>query len=317
MVTVKEKIRLIEACFGNAKMTADSKNAVVFCPVCRDNGKEKKKLAIAIDTGVYHCWVCEVKGRNAGRLALKCAKQKKAASELYMYYKKDKDEQLPTEQRSNATLPEDFRLVATSRDSSATSARAYLTSRGFTEKDIWRFRAGVSDKFQLRNRVIFPSFDIEQKINYYIARTFDAKNKLRYRNPNVTRKNVIFNEFDLDFSKTLVLTEGVFDLLHTPENSTCMLGSWLNPTYRLFKQIVSNKTPVILCLDPDAIDKTQKIAKSLFEYCIDVKISTHTKNDFGNMKKDEVNYYIQTAKRYDNVNRVTYLINEIRSGSIF
>ena len=43
MITVKEKIRLIEACFGSAKLTADNKNAVVFCPSCKAHGKDKRK----------------------------------------------------------------------------------------------------------------------------------------------------------------------------------------------------------------------------------------------------------------------------------
>ena len=68
MITVKEKIRLIESCFGQAKITADSKNAVVFCPVCKNNNKDKFKLAIGIEKGMYHCWVCEAKGKNIGQV---------------------------------------------------------------------------------------------------------------------------------------------------------------------------------------------------------------------------------------------------------
>ena len=30
MITVKEKIRLIEACFGKSKLSGDNKNVVVF-----------------------------------------------------------------------------------------------------------------------------------------------------------------------------------------------------------------------------------------------------------------------------------------------
>jgi len=43
MITVKEKIRVIEACFGKARITNDNKNIVVFCPVCRSQGKEKSR----------------------------------------------------------------------------------------------------------------------------------------------------------------------------------------------------------------------------------------------------------------------------------
>jgi DNA primase len=318
MITVKEKIRLIEACFGMVKIANDNKNVVVFCPICKEKGRDKRKLAIEIKNGVYHCWVCESKGKNIGRLALKHSMQKKAAIDLYTYYKKDKDDEcIQTEQRKNIILPSDFRLIATNRDITARSGRDYLKNRGFKEKDIWRFRAGVSNTYLFKNRVIFPSFDNEQNLNFFTARTFDKNIKKRYYNASGKRKNIIFNEFDIDFKKELVLVEGVFDLLNAPENSTCILGSWIDKSYKLFQMLVKNKTPVILCFDEDAINKTQKIAKSLHEYCVDVKISNHKSKDFGDMEKDEVNYWINTAKPYNNVNRISYLIKEISSGSMF
>ena len=69
MITVKEKIRLIEACFGKSKLSNDNKNIVVFCPVCKSQGKDKFKLAIGVDKGMYHCWVCGIKGRNIIKIA--------------------------------------------------------------------------------------------------------------------------------------------------------------------------------------------------------------------------------------------------------
>ena len=80
MITVKEKIRLIESCFGKSKLSNDNKNIVVFCPVCKSQGKDKFKLAIGVEKGMYHCWVCETKGKNVGQLALKYSIQKKAAT---------------------------------------------------------------------------------------------------------------------------------------------------------------------------------------------------------------------------------------------
>tara|TARA_A100001011_G_scaffold376412_1_gene438970 strand:- start:6741 stop:7700 length:960 start_codon:yes stop_codon:yes gene_type:complete len=319
MITVKEKIRLIEACFGKSKISNDNKNIVVFCPLCKAQGKDKFKLAIGIEKGMYHCWVCEAKGKNIGSLALKHSMQKKSAKDLYTYYKKDKgDERLRIDEEEVITLPEDFRLVTADRGHGAKVARAYLEARGFTQKDIWRFKIGISDEYGYKNRVIFPSFDHDQNLNFFTARSVDPNNKRRYKNCKTSRKEVIFNEFELDFSQPMIIVEGVFDLVNCPENSTCLLGSWLDQSYKLFTKIVRNKTPVTLCLDADALLKTQKISKLLHEYCIDVKISQNKSNkDFSDMTKSEVKYWIDSAKCYDNVNRMTYLINEIKSGSMF
>jgi DNA primase len=318
MITVKEKIRLVESCFGKSKLSNDNKNIVVFCPVCKSQGKDKFKMAIGIEKGMYHCWVCESKGKNIGRLALKYSIQKKAAVELYSYFKTDKeDEQLQIEKEKSVVLPEDFRLIATARGHTAKIARAYLENRGFKEEDIARFRVGISNKYGYKNRIIFPSFDENQKLNYYTARTYDKNNKRRYQNCSVSRKDVIFREFDIDFSQEMILVEGVFDLLHTPWNSTCILGSWINHKYKIFQKIIKHKTPVTLCFDYDALNKTQKIAKSLYELCVPVKISYHGNKDFGEMSKKEVDYWIKSAKPFNNVSRISYLIKEISSGSMF
>jgi DNA primase len=318
MITVKEKIRLIESCFGKSKISNDNKNVIVFCPVCKANNKDKFKLAIGIDKGMYHCWVCESKGKNIGRLALKYSIQKKAATELYSYFKTDKeDEQLRIEKEKVVTLPEDFRLIATSGGHEAKLARAYLKNRGFTKADIRVFRAGISNKYGYKNRIIFPSFDKNQKLNYYTARSHNVDVRRRYQNAKVSRKDVIFREVDIDFSQELILVEGVFDLLHTPWNSTCILGSWIDHKYKIFQEIVKHKTPVVLCFDQDALSKTQKIAKALYELCVPVKISYHGNKDFGDMSKEEVNYWIKEAKPFNNVSRISYLIKEISSGSMF
>ena len=318
MITVKEKIRLIESCFGKSKISNDNKNIVVFCPVCKTNNRDKFKLAIGIEKGMYHCWVCETKGKNVGHLALKYSMQKKAATELYSYYKSGKDEDhLRVEKEKIVELPEDFRLVATARGTRSKAARSYLASRGFKEEDIWRYRIGISNDYFFKNRVIFPSFGKDQELNFFTARSILKDIKKRYYNCSAKRKDIIFNEIDIDFSKELILTEGVFDLLNCPENSTCLLGSWINKDYKLFQKIVKNKTPVVLCLDEDAKNKTQKIAKSLYEYGIDVKISQHKEKDFGDMTKNEIQNCIKEAKPFNNVDRISYLIQSIHSGSMF
>jgi len=193
----------------------------------------------------------------------------------------------------------------------------YLHKRGFNSEKIQKFRIGVSEDYKFANRVIFPSFDSNQNLNYFIARSIDPNEKRRYRNCSYPRKNLIFREFDLSFDREIILTEGVFDLVQCPDNSTCVLGSWIDESYLLFQRIVQNKTPVVLCFDPDAKKKMIKIAKKLYEYCIEVKISNHVGKDFGDMTKNEVNTALSESKPYDNVERVGYLINELRSGSIF
>ena len=94
-------------------------------------------------------------------------------------------------------------------------------------------------------------------------------------------------------------------------------GSWIDESHYLFKKIVQERTPVVLGLDPDAIEKTMKIAKNFKQYGIDVRITQHEDKDFGDMTKEEANYYIQSAQKYELTDRIGYLIQSISSGSIF
>ena len=320
MITIQEKLRLVEACFGKYKTNASCENASVICPFCREKGKitEKKKLSISLESGIYHCWVCESKGSNIGWAAKKFSNQSEAASNLWRLYKKSKDEEEPEVIEEKVSLPEDFRLIFQLRHHPIWKHHvAYLLSRGFSYEDMCSFRVGVSSEFEFKDRVIFPSFDEEQNLNYFVARSIEKDAFRRYKNCANERKDMIFREFDLDFSKPLILTEGVFDLLHCPRNSTCILGSWLDENYLLFRKIVQNQTSVILCMDPDALSKSIKIAKKLSEYCIDVKLSQHKDKDFGDMSASEVRKAIENSKPYDNLSRLGYLINEVRSGSVF
>ena len=66
IVTYKEKLNLITGIFGDGVVSRDGNNISVQCPICKKSTKQsnKKKLSISLETGVYHCWVCETKGKN-------------------------------------------------------------------------------------------------------------------------------------------------------------------------------------------------------------------------------------------------------------
>ena len=175
----------------------------------------------------------------------------------------------------------------------------------------------ISNEYEYVNRIIFPSFCEDMKLNYFLSRTYDETEKRKYKNCKIQRKDIIFNEHLIEWDRQVVLVEGVFDAIKAGDNSIPMLGSWIDESHYLFKKIVQERTPVVLGLDPDAIEKTMKIAKNLKQYGINVRISQHEDKDFGDMTNDEANYYIQSAQKYELTDRIGYLIQSISSGSIF
>jgi len=316
IVTIKEKIDIVSSIFGEGNLSSSGKNITVFCPVCKNSTRldKKKKLSICLETGIYHCWVCETKGKNIAYLAKINKASKKVLNLLYSAFGSLNNKQ--EELSKNILLPEDFKLLSLDNRKISYYAKKYLYSRGLSDHDIAKYKIGTSNEYNFKNRVIFPSFDNNLNLNFYLARAYD-KNKIKYKNCDFNKKEIVFNENMVNFKKPLILVEGVFDAVKIYKNVACILGSWLDESYLLFQKIVKNKTEIILALDGDVMEKTQKIAKNFSSYCINVKITRLSKKDIGDMSNDEVKKHLSSAKQFDNTCRMRYLINKINSGSIY
>ena len=320
IVTKQQKIDVLEGVFGESTLANSGKNISVTCPVCRTNSKssaKKRKLSICLEKGIYHCWVCETKGRNIAKFAVRHTNANKnvfaTLNELYEFDDVNEEK----EPEYILRLPDDFCLLVNTTGRLGSIANSYLHKRGLTQNDLLRYKIGISDEYEYVNRIIFPSFCEDMKLNYFLSRTYDETEKRKYKNCKIQRKDIIFNEHLIEWDRQVVLVEGVFDAIKAGDNSIPMLGSWIDESHYLFKKIVQEHTPVVLGLDPDAIEKTMKIAKNFKQYGIDVKITQHQDKDFGDMTKEEANYYIQSSQKYELTDRIGYLIQSISSGSIF
>ena len=224
------------------------------------------------------------------------------------------------EKSSEVKLPDGFLLLAdntNSRDPDVRESIRYIIKRGLGYDDMWRFRFGTSASGRFRRRIIFPSFDYEGKLNYFVARSIDDTVSPKYINAHAKKNDIIFNEIYIDWSKNLILTEGPFDLVKCYHNSTCLLGSSLSNDSYLFRKIIANRTPVTIALDRDMKDKSLKIAKKLSEYCCDVNVaflSSHC--DVGEMTKSEFKSLMSGARKFNRMNMLLHKISKIDSGSL-
>ena len=321
VITNKQKKDLIVSIFGEGSVSSNGKDIAVYCPICKKSPKikKKKKLSIVIETGVYHCWVCEAKGKNISRFVeTNCTGFKNIEKVRNFFGNKIEKEKDSALQKRNVTLPDDFKLTALSNSLSSRYTRNYLEKRGFDTSDLYRFKAGYSLSSNLKNRVIFPSFDRDLSLNFYVTRACDPSVKFaKYRNCDASKKDIVFNEYLIDWKKPVVIVEGVFDAHKVGENAIPILGSWIDKSYLVFRRIVENNSSVILGLDPDVRGKEIKIAKNLFQHGIEVKLLEERHKDLGDMSKKEVKNLINNAKHYDNMERMRYLISGIKSGSIY
>jgi hypothetical protein len=182
-------------------------------------------------------------------------------------------------------------------------SRSYLKARGIEDESMyWYWRFGVSRRLiELHKRIIVPSFDYRGNLNYFSARTVDDNVRPKYFNPESDRENIVFNELNINWDEELTIVEGVFDLIKCNDNATCILGSDLTSSFKLFQKILTYRTPVVLALDPDAKAKTLKLAKRLYEFGIQVKIIEYPKHveDVGSITKNQFMDLLGSAKMFN------------------
>jgi DNA primase len=126
------------------------------------------------------------------------------------------------------------------------------------------------------NRIIIPSYDSNNKLNYFLARSF-YESGLKYKNPPVS-KNVIVFENQINWKMPLVLCEGVFDAIAIRRNAVPLLGKFV--PRKLLKMMIKNQVKeVYVALDDDALVDAREIERILTNNGMSVKLVNLDKKD--------------------------------------
>ena len=282
-----EKFKILKSVLGSCYKS--NSEYLFYCPFCEHH---KKKLSVNIEKNVFKCWVCDKIGRDLGYLVFKFGANDDRKNWAKFEDNVDitnfeflfEEPQKLSEQRID--LPKEFvSLVNRTRRRGSWPALRYLSKRGVKYDDILRWKIGFCSEGEYEGRIIIPSFDKEGYVNYFIARSYGYEWP-SYKNPLVS-KDIIFNELYLDWSKDIIIVEGVFDAIKAG-NAVPLLGSTLRENSFLFQKLVKKKTKIYLALDEDAAKKSRAIAVLLKRYGLDVyKIDTSGFEDVGEMSKKE------------------------------
>lgn len=289
-----EKLDLLKEIFGNYYKTGNEYLFKCQNPDCESRKKGKQKLSVNVDKNVFKCWICDLKGNNIKRLVrrygsfLQRQEWNRISGEVDLSISLDSFfvQENEIEKETVLELPKEFVSLA-NKDLplSSLEARRYLSKRGITKEDIFKWKIGYCSNGELAKRIVIPSFNKDGDVNYYVARTYvDAWDT--YNNPNVS-KNLIFNELYVDWKNDLTLVEGVFDAIKVG-NAIPLLGSSLREDSKLFQEILRHDTPIYIALDPDAEKKAFELIKSFLMYDIELyKIDVSGYKDVGEMSKEE------------------------------
>jgi DNA primase len=254
---VEVLVDLLTDVLGSPKQHYESKGQISFdCPVCAeekglDHGDGKGNLEINYGKHVYKCWSCgETLGTQGplGKLF-----DKHGTKEQKKVYNLIKPEELKTQEakKSQLKLPEGYTQFKDSNPRFIPHAEAYryLQSRGITDEIIEKYQIGYTVTGDFAYRIIVPSFDKNNKLNYFIARSWVPK-KMKYKNPTAAKDEIIFNESRIDWFKDVYLVEGAFDGFFL-DNSIVMLGKKMSSL--LFETLYEKALgKIIICVDGDA-----------------------------------------------------------------
>jgi DNA primase len=255
-------VDILEDILGEHRLHNDYKGQISFdCPVCShdikglDDGDGKGNLEINYKRGVYKCWVCAETHDTYGSL-YKLLKKYGNAKQLkkYLLLKPEDDGEQPKRTFIQVRLPKEF---VPFKDASLglkmtphyKQAFNYLQKRNITDLMIQMYNIGFCYTGHYEQRIIIPSYDSENRLNYFIARSYLNNTKMKYKNPEVDKESLIWNEHLINWDEPVYIVEGAFDSIFLP-NSIPMLGKFM--TQNLFDKLYDNAKKVVIVLDPDA-----------------------------------------------------------------
>ena len=225
------------------------------CPFCHHH---KKKLQINLETQQWHCWVCDSKGRKIQTLLKRLHVDSKRIKKVYEIYGDDYIVSSTTtdEEKVELRLPSEFKsLLKKPKGLNPLYKKVvqYAKDRRISKEDIIKYNIGYCDSGIYTNRIIIPSYDVDGRLNYFIARSVFTEERFKYKNPPIS-KNVTIFENQINWNKPITLTEGVFDALAVKRNAIPLLGKFIPKTLMdsIYKRGVKE---IKIILDKDAQDQ--------------------------------------------------------------
>lgn len=266
-------IEILEDILGDYKLHNDYKGQISFdCPVCSyeikglDTGDGKGNLEVNYKYNVYKCWSCSESHETHGSI-YKLIKKYGTPRHLknYKLLQPEENEDQPKKIYKQVKLPAYF--ISFSEISKGVSllpqykqALNYIKKRNITDDILKKYKIGFCYDGEYANRIIIPSYNENNVLNYFTARSYLTKTKLKYKNPEAEKEQVIFNEHLIKWNEPIYIVEGPFDSIFL-ENSIPMLGKKLSDN--LFKKLYEQAKKIIIVLDGDAWNDSEKLYHKL------------------------------------------------------
>ncbi len=295
-ISEQKLLNLLQKVLGTGKIV--SKDEAMF--MCPFSHHRKPKLAINLSTQRWQSWIdTNAKGRSIYGLFKKMNVAPQYLTELSRIVKIPKSTQQTEEEQIKIHLPYEFTSLQydTEKTRSSKAAFNYLKNRNIFSYDIERYNIGYCESGDYANRIIVPSYDYDNNLNYFIARDFTGTAYLRYKNPPVSKDVVVF-ENQIDFSEPLIFCEGVFDAMAIRRNAIPLLGKNI-PSKLKTKLVEHGVSEVCIVLDNDAFKNALQISETLMSENIKVRLVKMGNEDAADIGFNNIIHKVKNAELLD------------------
>lgn len=303
MINTKLLSTLIEI-LGVGKPTTKD-NYIFHCPVCNHH---KPKLEIGLNSNKWHCWVCSKGGKKLNSLLTFIS----ATREIYLKFNEFIRISKPILHTEGETvddtkplntpiaLPNEFIPLAITDDDNWfwRSAMNYLLiDRKLRYIDIIKYKLGYCLNGAYKNMIIFPNYDNNGKLNYFMGRTFMSNTAMKFKLPPVS-KDIIGFELYTDWTEPVIIVESALNAITVRRNSVPLFGKLISKALR--KKVLTSNTPaVIIALDPDAISQAIDAVEIFMGNGVQVKlVQLEGESDINDIGYDLI---------WDKINNTQYL----------
>jgi len=226
------------------------------------------------DPNPWNCWVCNAKGRgiywlfkrmnvtsdildkvkDSDRYIRRTANLSEFDSKI-LSLKVGETEKGKTELLD--LMPEFKSLAENDGSIEYKIALNYAKKRKLTMCDIIKHDIGYCTKGRFANRLVFPSYDKDNNLNFYSCRSY-YDDGYKYKNSEFS-KNIIGFENLVDFDFPIYLCEGALDAISLKRNAIPLFGKTMSQ--KLKAAIAESNCPEVnIVLDDDALQDALKIA---------------------------------------------------------
>jgi hypothetical protein len=230
MIDLQAVSDLIYDFFEKVSVSGNGTHFHARCALCGDSKKSKSKKRFHMDYNggnpIYHCFNCD---RSGSFLQLYSMLHGISVEEAYNIFQKfdvenltrqlspKKVEKVITEiEYENHNWILDDCLTRWSNPDGIIQLKYLTELKSFIKKRKIpdEYHIYIAYKGEYKSRIIIPVFDVNKDIIYFQARRIPGTDiEPKYKNPTMTKGDIILNKFRFDPDKYIIITEGLMNFL--------------------------------------------------------------------------------------------------------